>query len=91
MEADCYPSLVTAGGLADAFARQNAGSSNPKVHMLAAQRKVTAGQAAVDNAKQALERAAECAKMGKQEQPAATKVGLQQALCNINSQDNHNM
>ena len=52
------------------FAKQNAQSTNPKVRLLAAEKRVTSAEAAVQRAERDLERAAESAKQVKPE-PAA--------------------
>ena len=52
------------------FAKHNAQSSNPKVRMLAAGKRLTSAEAAVQRAEKELQRAAENAKKVKQE-PAA--------------------
>ena len=55
---------------ADMFAKQNAQSANPKVRMLAAEKRFKSAEAAVQKAEEELERAADNAKKVKQE-PAA--------------------
>ena len=57
---------------ADMFAKQNAQSANPKVRMLAAEKRFKSAEAAVQRAEEDLERAAENVKMVKSE--PATRV-----------------
>lgn len=67
---------------ADMFAKQNAQSANPKVRMLAAEKRFKSAEAAVQRAEQDLERAAENVKKVKQE-PAARVLLPTTHLCHV--------
>lgn len=56
------------------FAKQNAQSANPKVRMLAAEKRVTSAESAVQRAERDLQRAAENARKVKPEAPARVSL-----------------
>ena len=66
------------------FAKQSAQSANPKVRMLAAEKRVISAEAAVQRAERDLQQAAENARSVKQEAPV--RVSLPDSVCTFQHQ-----